>query len=117
MKHRPILCECGRGPKEYSKSAREGQRRLAGCRYCNDLDGRSRQERDVISLLRAVRGGVTVEAVSMETRRKYNTAQTQLIRMAKKGKVRSVSSDWDAPWDASAEREYYLMPLHGRGSR
>ena len=114
---RPAMCECGRGPKEYGYTAKRGHRELVGCWYCNQLDGKTKEERDVINVLRSVSGGLGVDAVAGELNQKYNTAQVGLLRMVKRGRIRTVSVFEDETWNHSVQREYRLAPTHSRGNR
>ena len=103
--HYPPHCECGRARKE---SLYAVPLELNGCRFCNAMDGRRPEQRDVINFLRSVDGGVSIPAVAFELRKTEKAAVRQLIRMRKRGEIGGRPIVGDEPWDRNCEVEYRL---------
>ena len=105
------MCECGRGPKERGRPGKAMRPDLTGCVYCNQLDGRTAEERDVIMVLRSVGSG-SAETVALERSALWMTSYRHLRRMELRGLVEAFHDVEDATkYD---ELQYRVAPIHRR---
>lgn len=114
MKWQAPMCECGRAPKEFCRTAEEGQRELYGCRYCNDLDGKTAAERDTINALRGV-NYASIDTVATERGLSERSTYRTLRRMVQRGMLVTFFDVEDPK--APDPLQYRIAPIHNRGKR
>jgi hypothetical protein len=103
-------CECGRAPK---RRAWGNCTDLAGCRYCDDLDGRTPAQRDAISALRAAGVPLSTLEVARAVGRSADTAGKLLRGLRGNGVLVSATVDRDDTGPGATTEAVWMFARRG----